>query len=261
MRPRGGLPLLSVVIIVVLGFLSLNAYVLHRMRTVYAPFAIARARWYDAAGQAHELLDYIGHWQNLAKENQDLKDQLRQATVNEASVQALQSQNDFLQKSLGLKTSLDKNVIPAGLFNVSLTPTGYAALVNKGSRDGVSAGSPVISASGVLVGRIQAVFPSSAQVMLVSDPAFSVTVRVLNGSASGIARGALSNGLNLDLIVQTDQISEGDTLVSTGNDSTPAGLVVGTVSNVQTNTTQLFKKVSVTPAADLFSAAVIIIQP
>ena len=51
-------------------------------------------------------------------------------------------------------------------------------------------------------------------------------------------------------IVQTDEIKEGDTIVSSGNDLFPAGLIVGMVRHVQANETQLFKGVSVTPAID-----------
>lgn len=259
MRQRGGKFLIGA-IIVVGCFLVLNGYLLRRMRTVYAPAAETRARWYDWAGQARELVGYFGQWYDLARHNESLEEQLTKATVAEASLESLRSENDFLRKAAGLKTNLNRSVVPAGLFNVSMTPNGYSALINKGARDGVTADSIVVSASGVLVGRIKDVFSDSARVLLVSDPSFSITVRVMGGTASGIAKGALDKGMTLELIVQTDQVSEGDTLVSTGNDTAPAGLVVGTVSNVQSNDTQLFKSVIVKPAVDLTAGDVVIIE-
>lgn len=261
MRPRLGTNLLAAVIVVVFLAVSLNAFLLHRLRLQYAPFSTVRAQWYNVAGQLHEEFDYIRHWQELADQVQGLKDQLQQARVTQASLQSLQTENDFLRKSLGLKSSLNRAVIPAGIFNISLDPTGYSALINKGSQDRVAPGAFVVSANGVLVGKIETVFADSARVQLISDPAFSITVKVMGGGASGIARGALANGMSLDLIVQTDQLSEGDTLVSTGNDMAPVGLIVGTVANVKANDTQLFKKVTVKPAADLSDGNVLVVLP
>ena len=78
------------------------------------------------------------------------------------------------------------------------------------------AGQTVISPAGELIGKVVVVFSTSSRVMLMTDSNFSVTGRVLNGQTSGIARGALADGLNFELVTQADIISEGDTIVTTG---------------------------------------------
>jgi rod shape-determining protein MreC len=228
---------------------GLNAFVLHMVRRQYAP-GQSGAALYSLSGQIHEWAFYVHDWKQLTQENSALRDTAAKYTAALAEIQNLQSENDTLRKTANLSTKLKRHVVPAGLFGVTLTPSGYHALLNKGSNDGVMVGQAVVSPEGMLIGKISSVFSSSAQVMLSEDPAFSVTVKVLDGTTSGILRGALSEGLNLELITQSDPISENDTLVTTGDDLIPGGLVAGTVRNVQNNETQLFKKVKVSPAAD-----------
>ena len=151
--------------------------------------------------------------------------------------------------------------MPAGIFNISLAADGYQALINKGSTSGIMVDQTVISPAGELIGRVIVVFSTSSRIMLVTDPNFSVTARVLNGQTSGIARGALADGLNLELVTQADIISEGDTIVTTGDDLIPAGLIIGVVRQVGNNETQLFKKVNINPSLQLGQGSVVVIQP
>ena len=142
----------------------------------------------------------------------------------------------------------EREITYAGIFNVNLTPGGYNVLLNKGSRDGISEGDIVVSAGNVLIGRVQKVMDNFSRVLFVYDPAFKITGKILGSDVAGIARGALRDGMYLDLIVQADEIKEGDTLISAGDDMFPPALVIGQVDHVELNETQLFKKVRIKPA-------------
>lgn len=225
----------------------LNYKILGVVRRQYFPAADATSL-FDLSGQLREWAANLAKWRSLASQNDSLRSSSNALLAAQAQIQALQSENSDLKKSLGLGSKLNRQLIPAGVYSVSLDTGSYRALINKGSVDGISSGETVVSPDGVLVGKVGAVFGSSAQVILTEDPSFSVTVKVLNGQTTGILKGALDQGLALELVTQTDQISEGDTLVTTGNDQMPAGLVVGSVRLVQNNETQLFKEVKVIPA-------------
>lgn len=238
-----------------------NVTVLGRVRPAYAPAVTARASLFNAAGSFHEFIGYLRQWRKLSAENKDLQTQLNQNLVRSAQLESLQRENDTLRRAGGLSNKLNKSVMPAGLFGISLTPEGYSALVNKGSEANVATGDIVLTLEGYLVGRVQYVFAKTSRITLVSDPTFRTTVRVLAGETSGIAKGALKDGLVLELVVQTDQVSEGDVLVSTGDDDLPAGLVVGTITNVKSNETEIFKQVKITPAMNFAYGRVVIIKP
>lgn len=227
----------------------LNIFLLSKVRLQFAPGHIG-ASVFNISAQIHEWSGYLERWKNLSLENEAFRASADKYIAAEAKIQYLETENETLRKSIGLSSRLNRKFIPAGIYQISLTPDGYHALINRGEQAGLSVGQAVISEEGLLVGKVTAVFSSSSRVMLVSDPGFSATVKVLNGQARGILRGALSEGLALDLITQSDEIKEEDVLVTTGDDLIPPGLVAGIVRNVENNDTQLFKKVRVNPAID-----------
>ncbi|MDO8640169.1 MAG: rod shape-determining protein MreC, partial [Nitrosarchaeum sp.] len=100
-----------------------------------------------------------------------------------------------------------------------------------------------MTAEGEIVGKVQKVMNNFSRVIFVSDPEFKITAKVVGSDTSGIARGALSEGVYLDFVVQEDDIKEGDVVISTGNDLFPPALVLGFVDYVESNVTQMFKKV------------------
>ncbi len=261
MRDEKIIKFLGICAAVLIAAIILNAMALHAVRRQYAPGAGVASSIFNVAGQVREWIGYINQWRSLAEENASLRAEADKYVAAQAMLQSAQAENDALRKTLGLSAQLKRKLIPAGMFDVSLAPTGYQALINKGKDANFAVGQAVATPDGILIGKISAVFSHTAQVTLVTDPSFSATVKVLSGTASGILRGALSDGLRLDLITQSDPITEGDKLVTTGNDLVPGGLVVGVVRNVQANDTQLFKKVSVNPAADFGTGAVAVVQP
>ena len=261
MRNEGISKFLLIATIILAGLMVLNVVVLHAVRRQYAPATSAGASLFDLAGQAREWFGYIKKWKDLSLENAQLRNLVSSYVSTTATIQSLQTENDTLKKTAGLATRLKRNLLPAGMFDISLTPDGYYALINKGSTSGIIVDQTVISPVGQLIGKVVVVFPTSARVMLISDPTFSVTARVLNNQTSGIIHGALADGLNFDLVTQADVISEGDTIVTTGNDMIPAGLVIGVVRRVDNNDTQLFKKVNVNPSIQPGQGPIVVIQP
>ncbi len=237
-----------------------NIFVLRTVRRQYAPGMVSTVSIFNISGQFHEWFWYVSKWRDLVEENKRLQALVDTRTTNESVIQSLESENEILRKSLGLSARFKRHVLPAGIFNISLTPDGYHALINKGQKDAVTIGQAVISPEGILVGKINTVFSNSAQVMFINDPSFSVTVQVLHGQTTGILQGALNDGLIMKLVTQSDKIVEGDTLITTGNDMIPAGLVVGLVRNVENNDTQLFKRVNVNPVMNPSQGTVVVIQ-
>jgi len=251
---------LFVAAIILVVFMTFNVVALHAVRRQYALGTSTTASLFDVSGQVREWFGYVKKWKDLSTENAQLRDLVDRRISTTATIESLQIENDTLKKTVNLAPSLKRHLLPAGIFNISLAPDGYHALINKGSTSGVVISQIIISTAGELVGKVITVFPTSSQVMLITDPAFSVTARVLNGQTSGIIRGTLADGLNLEFVTQTDTISEGDIIVTTGDDMIPAGLVIGVVRRVENNDTQLFKKVSINPSIQPGQGSVVVIQ-
>lgn len=189
-------------------------------------------------------------WKGLAGENERLRDENLRLTAVLAEFQARDSQTEFLRYAFALTEKSSRPPILASIFNVTMSPIGYTALINRGVQDGVQGGQFVVSAHGVLIGVVEEVMGRSAQVRLVNDPLFSVTAKIFGSETAGIVRGAGGNELVFEMIVRGDAVIEGDTVISSGDDVFPAGLVIGTVSRVQENDADVFKRVSIRPEAN-----------
>lgn len=186
----------------------------------------------------------------LSSENDKLKKENLSLTSRLADYEDKKEENNFFRNALKIAPRFSGEVIYSNIFSSQLGPGGYDVLLNKGVESGISDNDIVMTEDGVLVGKIKKSYGGFAHVLIVSDPDFSVTAKVLSSDTAGIAKGALDKGMYLDLIVQSDPIKEGDVIVSSGMDLFPPALVVGTVSHVETSETDLFKKVKIKPAVE-----------
>jgi rod shape-determining protein MreC len=127
--------------------------------------------------------------------------------------------------------------------------------IDAGSRDGVRADLAVVGADG-LVGRVVAVSPWTADVLVLGAANLAVAVRVGEAGtlgAVGTTDGPRS-GTTLDLrLVERGDAAVGDvitTLGSPGGRPFPAGLRVGTVAALDRTAGTLVPRASVAPAVD-----------
>ena len=79
---------------------------------------------------------------------------------------------------------------------------------------------------------------------------FKATITILAKNISGIAHGAMTEGLYLDFISQNDEIREDDTVITSGNDIFPPGLIIGKVVKIDPGSGGLFKQVKVHPLSE-----------
>ncbi len=204
----------------------------------------------------------VTQWRELFRENLRLKEEILALRAERVRGEALLQENQNLRATLRLAERRPERLIDAGVFGLRIGPEGYRALLNKGSKAGVRAGDLVVSAQGALLGKVTEIHERTATVQVIIDPAFEITVKVGLEGTAGIAKGKGSDGLSLDLIVQEENVREGDIVLSSGSDLFPAALIVGTVDHVDENEGELFKKVRVAPAGGhLFSGTVFILQP
>ena len=238
--------LLPVVIIVAI---FLNRYVL-KDRLIFYPRSLINFSSYlfVKAENFGDFVEKVKNFNRLASEEDKLKNDQKIVLGLKAKIDNLKDENDFLRRAVKISQKFDYLFVYAGIFNLNFSPTGYNVLLNKGVRDGISEGDIVVTAEGVLVGKIQRVMQNFSRVLFVSDPEFKITTKVMSSGTTGIAQGASNDGMYLNFVVQEDEIKDGDVLISTGSDLFPPALVIGSVDHIEANTTQMFKKVRIRPA-------------
>lgn len=121
------------------------------------------------------------------------------------------------------------------------------ATIDKGARDGIRVGMGVISSCG-LYGQIETVTETSSVIRLVNDASSSVSAMVQNSRARGILHGAYDGTLTLEYVPIDTTVSEGDIVITSGNGGVyPRGIVIGTVSNIEADSSKLYHRISVEP--------------
>lgn len=150
-------------------------------------------------------------------------------------------------------TSLAKMSDMYGLESVSAQVTGTVtgwdrtATINKGTNDGVRVGQGVMSSCG-LYGQIESVTATTSVVRLINDADSATSAMLQSTHARGIVKGAYDGTLTLEYVSVDKTVSEGDVVISSGQGGAyPRGLVIGTVSAIDTDSSKLYYRLSIDP--------------
>jgi rod shape-determining protein MreC len=144
----------------------------------------------------------------------------------------------------------DQTLVTADV--VGRDTSGYLrwVIINRGARDGIREGNPVISDLG-LVGQVQDVAANASWVRLAIDPSSTINARLQNSRAEGAISGQLQGGLLMDLIPQGVVIETGDLALTSGlGGNFPSGIVIGQVISVRKQAAELFQQADVRPTVD-----------
>jgi len=196
------------------------------------------------------------HLWRAEQENQELHIQLvaAQEQIQRLGEEAGEAQH--LRTLLEFKNQLAFQTVAAEVIfsspgDITSSPgeSSNAIYIDKGSDSGLTSDLAVITPEGV-VGKILAVFPHSAQVLLITDRSSGVGVTLATSRVQGILKGG-SNGLcGLHYVMNEEAVNRGEALVTSGLDRVyPKGLPVGTVVNVGDG--GIYKTIGVKPSVDL----------
>ncbi len=192
----------------------------------------------------------IGNISNLQKENSKLKNQLNSSLSQIASLTEAKNENDSLRKLLGFASSsnLDYAAGTVTSFDPSLKNGINIHLDNMAN---IAVGRPVI-AEGFMIGRVVAVNGSNIKVSLIVDPTSAIPSKIMGKETTGVSKGVIGNGLIMDQVPQSDNVSENDLIVTSGlGGDLPAGIILAKVTDIQKVSGSIFQEVTLSPMVDL----------
>lgn len=189
---------------------------------------------------------------DLIAENERLRAEALLAKRKLQKLAALTEQNVRLRELLNSSELLDEKVLVAELIGIDPNAFSQRILIDKGERDGVFLGQPVLDATG-LTGQVVEVMPFTSRVLLITDVSHSLPVQVNRNGLRAIASGTgNSDWLELRHVSDTADIRVDDIIVSSGlGQRFPAGYPVGRVTYVNRDSSQPFAEVRVEPTAQL----------
>ncbi|THG70576.1 rod shape-determining protein MreC, partial [Pseudomonas sp. A-1] len=203
-------------------------------------------RLWESVGQRFSSRD------ELIAENEKLKAEALLLQRRLQKLATLTEQNVRLRELLNSAALVDEQVLVGELIGIDPNPFTHRILIDKGEKDGVTLGQPVLDALG-LMGQVVEVMPYTARVLLLTDTTHSIPVQVNRNGLRAIAVGT-GNPEQLELrhVADTADIKEGDLLVSSGlGQRFPAGYPVATVKEVIHDSGQPFAVVRAVPTARL----------
>ncbi len=193
---------------------------------------------------------YFASKRVLTDENAGLKRDLVVQTEAAAEVERLREENGTLRSLLELSRRYGGSATAVEVLYTGRDPFTQKVFVNRGSDANIQPGFAVIDNLGV-VGQVTRVFPSMAEVTLVTDKDQAVPVRVeRNGVRSVFFGSGAGRPPELRFMAPHADIRAGDRLLTSGIDGTyPPGLAVAKVDEVNRETGQMFARILVRPLA------------
>ncbi|MGZ8465788.1 MAG: rod shape-determining protein MreC [Candidatus Binatia bacterium] len=202
-------------------------------------------------GTANWIKGFRDNYDTLAgfrSENERLRKRLQTLEIERQRLLEAEATNRRLQQLLDFRSELPAGAITASIIAASATSWFQSCVLNKGSADGVHKGMAVVTPLGV-IGKVVSVTGRTAKVLLLTDPNSGIDVLVQRTRSRGIVSGSLESGTVLKYVKRSEDVQEGDRLVTSGLDNVfPKGMLAGTVIKVRKQSRGLFQTVEVLPA-------------
>ncbi len=200
-----------------------------------------------------EIRNNIARLNDAAEDNSRLKNSLTEASLQLNALAEARRENQRLREFLGFAPAEGYRVIPVKI--ISLIQDGYplAAVVNKGTSDGIEINQAVVNRFG-LVGRIKEVMTGHASVQLLTDPSHAVSARIAESRQIGIVRFVPGEGLIFDNLPADADVKAGDVIITSGLGGIyPDGLAVAVVDSVAPPKIDIIKSVWLRPNVNFLS--------
>lgn len=211
----------------------------------------------QAGGAVGSFAEAVGEIQRLRGDNARLRDDVDKLTLENVRLREQAIAAEQGAKLANAARAIPFQTVPAPV--IARDPSGVlqTVLIGAGSAQGVRPGNVVVSDQGV-VGRVSEVGPSYSKVLLVTDPASTVSAIVQGSRATGIVRGQYGDTLVMEWVLQTEQVAVGDVVITAGlavgedlRSLYPKGLVMGTVVALDRAENAAYQRAIVLPAVDL----------
>jgi len=242
----------GIFLLIILSFLGMFGVFGDMIAFVSRPFQGA----YQTVSRAINSLYYVTtEGEDADARIAELEAELQNISVDYVELSALREENELLKKQINYLETQDFDVTSAKVLTYINSPNEKILIINKGEKEGIREGQPVMSGEGLIVGRISKVQNRIAEVRLITDPRSKIPVKVLGEDQTiGIASGSYGSILNMELIPAQEKIFANDLVVTSNLElNIPSDLIVGMINEIHISGNEPFKSALVEPMADFYN--------
>jgi rod shape-determining protein MreC len=205
--------------------------------------------------------DYVA-LRDVRAQNMKLREELMQLKADTVQLDELRQENERLRTALDFGRQVPPANILAQVVALGGTNLFLSLTIGRGERDGIRKNMAVVTPQGV-VGKVETVGPTYAQVQLITDVNSNVAVESQRTRARATVKGTGENRIcKLQLAERAAQFEEGDMLITSGTDGVfPKGLAVGRVSNIERKGKNYSLTAEVIPAVPLGTIEEVMVVP
>ncbi|MFH1508969.1 MAG: rod shape-determining protein MreC [bacterium] len=196
----------------------------------------------------YNIITSIGDYK---EENKTLIEEVSELKAKVSKLSEVEKENEFLRGQLALVAENDWQLFPGKVIGSDPYNLTEFLIINVGEEDNIKIDMPVISGSGILVGRISEVFPTTAHVLLLTDSTSKIHAILQKSRASGIVQGEHRIGVKITSIPQDIFVEKGERIVTSGSTGIfPQGILIGEVLEVNTTDNELFQEATIKQSVD-----------
>lgn len=239
----GGLILLSIVLAFASSPLA-GKLKISTLNIIKLPLSITNSISYHIKA----ILSY----RTKARENKKLRKEIDLLTAQLTELKEALQENERLRGLLSFKQRIAPKSIPALVIGRDPSNWSSTLLINKGRRDGLEVNMPVISFKGV-VGKTAEVGPTLTKVILITNPDFRIGAIIQRTREEGLIYGTVDKKVCvMKYLPRESKVRVGDLVVSSGLGGIyPKGLLIGKVTGISEDLSQLYKNAYIVPAVNL----------
>ena len=171
--------------------------------------------WIENSGS--NLWHNYFYLRGVRAENRELKAQIEQMRLEQVRLSEDAAQARRLQSLLAFKEQYIQKTVAAQVIGSSGSDLSRIIYIDKGEHDGLKRDMAVITANGI-VGKVLQVYPSVAQVLLISDQSSGVGAILEKSRLQGVLRGTPNGEVVLERVMSDEQVPEGETVLTSGGD-------------------------------------------
>ena len=205
-----------------------------------------------AQGISAVLQEYV-YLVDVKRDNDRLRAENTRLHEDNYRLSSAATENRRLRRLLQLRDELRGNLLSAQVIGKEVSPFFRVTRVvlDRGERDHVRPGMPVLTADG-LVGQIRRSFSRYADVLLTADKTSAIDVVVQRNGARGMLKGTGAEDsyvCQLEQLSRDDDVQPGDIVVTSGlGQRFPASILVGEIKEVVKREFGLYQEATVVPA-------------
>jgi rod shape-determining protein MreC len=184
--------------------------------------------------------------QNLRQRNAELEEALAQFQSELVELREIASDYNRLAELLDYTTSTaNQEFVTADVISVDESNLLRTITINRGARDGIAVGMPVVTGQG-LVGRILNVSANASRVLLITSRDSAVSARLQSTRVEGSVQGQTAGNLRMTMIPLGQPLTVGDLVITSGlGGNFPPDVVIGIVTSARQFEFELFQEAEI----------------